>query len=242
VSADPGFRKYISGEVWILGDVSRERLINIDRSSFNREAADYKAISRYMSDCVVEFKNTRIQRVQRAKVTVKKRLDEHVATLAAVRGVVRSLPLRDGRALPSSESRRRTRSNVGALMLDLGELGVDVCIDAGERPGRRPYELDATDDGRGVKVYLAEDLIDPTVQYGELSYAVQVLRAGPDAPPVVIRQRPRRIVVNLDHPSHGGNVAAKVQASVALEFAYLFGADLGAEGVYDQMVEILRGV
>ena len=42
VTADPGFRKYISGEIWLLGDVDRERLINIDRSSFNRECSDYQ--------------------------------------------------------------------------------------------------------------------------------------------------------------------------------------------------------
>ena len=46
MTADPGFRKYIRGEVWLLGEVDRERLINIDRSSFNRECVDYKAVQR----------------------------------------------------------------------------------------------------------------------------------------------------------------------------------------------------
>ncbi len=48
VTADPGFRKYISGEVWLMGELDRERLINIDRSSFNRECLDYQAAQRVM--------------------------------------------------------------------------------------------------------------------------------------------------------------------------------------------------
>ncbi len=242
VTADPGFRKYVSGEVWILGDVSRERLINIDRSSFNREAADYKAIRRYMSECVVEFKNTRVQRIQRAKVAVKKRLDEHVATITAVRRVVASLPAADGRALPSSEPHRRASASYGALLHDLETLGAEVRVEAGDQDARRPYVLDATDDGRRVKIHLSKDLVDPMVEHGKFAYAVQVVRAGPSTPPVVVRQRPRRIILNLDHPAHTGGSTPTLQASVALEFAYLFGASAGAEGVYDQMIRILRGV
>ena len=40
LESDPGFRKYITGEVWLLGEVDRARLINIDRASFNRESID----------------------------------------------------------------------------------------------------------------------------------------------------------------------------------------------------------
>src|SRR5205085_2696176 len=57
VTSDPGFRKYISGEVWLLGEVDRERLINIDRSSFNRECIDYQAVQRVMSRAIVDFKS-----------------------------------------------------------------------------------------------------------------------------------------------------------------------------------------
>lgn len=242
VSSDPGFRKYITGEVWILGEVSRERLINMDRSSFNREAADYKAIRRYMGDCVVEFKKTRVQRVQRAKVVVKKRLDDHVETVAAVRRVVASLPVRDGRELPSSDAHRRIRANAAAVVQDLIGLGAEVCVDAEDGTLRRPYVLDATEDGRGVRVCISADLVDPAARYGHVEYAIQIVRSGRDAPPVVVRQRPRRIILNLDHPSHERGGVAKVQASVAMEFAYLFGAERGAEGVYEQMLAILRDI
>src|SRR5205085_4434086 len=72
VTSDPGFRKYIAGEVWLLGDIDWERLINIDRSSFNRECPDYKAVQRIMERAIVEFKSHGVQRPQRQKVAVRR--------------------------------------------------------------------------------------------------------------------------------------------------------------------------
>src|SRR4029453_13989171 len=46
LESDPGFRKYITGEIWLLGEIDRARLINIDRASFSRESNDYRAIAR----------------------------------------------------------------------------------------------------------------------------------------------------------------------------------------------------
>src|SRR5207245_2468231 len=83
VTSDPGFRKYITGELWLLGDVDRERLINIDRSSFNRECSDYRAVQRFMSRAIVEFKSASVQRPQRQKVSVRRALEEHIRTLRA---------------------------------------------------------------------------------------------------------------------------------------------------------------
>ena len=49
VTADPGFRKYIAGEVFLLGDVDTDRLININRTSFNRESKDYALVQRFVA-------------------------------------------------------------------------------------------------------------------------------------------------------------------------------------------------
>jgi hypothetical protein len=60
---------------------------------------------------------------------------------------------------------------------------------------------------------------------------------------VVIRHRPRRVLINRDHPAHKGpDGARRVSTSVALEVAYLLGSDDGSAGVYDRMLAILRGM
>lgn len=242
VSADPGFRKYISGEVWISGDVSSERLINIDRASFNRESLDYKAIRRYMSDCILEFKNTRVQRLQRAKVSVRKRLDQHVEAIDAIGRVVASLPPSGG-GLPSSERSRRLTARPDMLAADLELLSAEVEACASEDVGPKGYALEASADGHRVLARVGHHLLHPTACLGETIYAIGLTRCGSNHSPVVVRQRPRQIVLNLDHASHvGGNVTAKLQASVALEFSYLLGSEGGAEGVYEQMLEILRSL
>src|SRR5262249_17349028 len=50
VESDPGFRKYLTGEVFLFGQLDRARLINIDRASFNRESPDYRAAQRYLAE------------------------------------------------------------------------------------------------------------------------------------------------------------------------------------------------
>ena len=106
VTSDPGFRKYISGEVWLLGDVDRERLINIDRSSFNRECADYQAVQRVMSRAIVEFKSQGVQRPQRQKVAVRRVLEDHVRSLKAIEKVA-------NRAAEATKAACRPRNRAG---------------------------------------------------------------------------------------------------------------------------------
>ena len=65
--AIPAFRKYISGEVWLLGDVDRAHLVNIDRTSFNREAPDYRAVARLMQREITRFKAECVQAPQRGQ-------------------------------------------------------------------------------------------------------------------------------------------------------------------------------
>ena len=56
VESDPGFRRYVTGEVFVSGDVDTDRLINIDRDSFNAESPDYQTIRRYLTRVLTDFK------------------------------------------------------------------------------------------------------------------------------------------------------------------------------------------
>ena len=245
VTADPGFRKYISGEVWILGDVDRERLINIDRASFNRECADYQVVQRFLSRALVEFKSAKVQQPQRAKVAARRRIEQHIATIAAIEGVlarVAALPSCAG-GLPTSEASRRIRGPQGLLLRDLADLGVETSVVETAPAPRGLYLLDVAEDGERIRAEIAVDLVTPVVQAGAFAYALQFKRAGETASPIVVRNRPRRVVINLDHPAHSGASAhAKIATGVALELAFLLGDAQGASGVYERMLDLLAAL
>ena len=117
VTSDPGFRKYVTGEVCLLGDPTRERLINIDRASFNRECADYRATQRFMSSEIVSFKAKSVQQPQRRKVAVRRLVENHREDLARITDVVAHVSSDEG------PSRRGIPSRATGGCLDLRHVG-----------------------------------------------------------------------------------------------------------------------
>jgi hypothetical protein len=240
VTADPGFRKYISGEVWLLGEVDRERLINIDRSSFNRECVDYKAVQRVMERAIVEFKSRSVQRPQRQKVAVRRELEDHIRSLQAIEKVAnRALEGSIDGALPSSEARRALK-NMHGIRERLVDLETDVVVEEKHGEGDLRYKLDLSADGMRVRATVGLGLLKPSVEVGEHRYRIEYATGGPADPPVIIRKRPRRIIFNTGHPAHTqGDRARKYSVSLALELAYLRDSD-DAAAVYEQMVGFLE--
>lgn len=239
VTSDPGFRKYISGEVWLLGDVDRERLINIDRSSFNRECIDYHVVQRVMSRAIVEFKSQGVQRPQRQKVAVRRVLEDHARSLKAIEKVAnRAAETSEGR-LPSSEWGRTLRNRHGVREA-LEALDTEIVINTEADDKDRSYGLDLSEDGLRVKATVGTGLLEPTIRVGDVEYQVMYAAAGPDDPPVVIRSRPRVIVFNTGHAAYAtGDRARKFELSLALELAYLLD-NSDAASVYRQMVNLLE--
>lgn len=240
VTADPGFRKYISGEVWLLGDIDRERLINIDRSSFNRECPDYKAVQRVMERAIVEFKSRGVQRPQRLKVAVRRELEDHIRSLRAIEKVAnRAIRSHVGGALPSSEAGRALKNTHG-IRDRLVDLQADVAVDTKHDAHDLRYSLDLSADGARVRATLGVGLLEPSVEVGRQRYRIEYAAGGPDDPPVIIRNRPRRIIFNTEHPAHTqGERARKYSVSLALELAYLRDrAD--AATFYEQMISFLE--
>lgn len=240
VTADPGFRKYISGEVWLLGAIDRERLINIDRSSFNRECGDYRAIQRVMSRAIIEFKSRSVQRPQRQKVAVRRLLENHVRSLKAIEKVANSAAhATGGKGLPSSEASRSL--NTGVSIIDsLREVDADVIIEQNRAPHDLDYELEVSEDGLCVDARVGPGMVVPAIQVGDVEYRIEYALGSPDGPPVVIRNRPRRIIFNVGHPAHvAGDRATKFDMSLALELAYLIDRS-SAAAVYDAMLGFLE--
>jgi hypothetical protein len=244
VTSDPGFRKYISGEIWLLGEVDRERLINIDRSSFNRECLDYQAVQRVMSRAIVEFKARNVQRPQRQKVEIRRILDEHIRALRAIEKVAnRAAEVLDSsgiRGLPASEPERgslRKRRNIIEMLSD---AEAEVIVEADRDKTDRSYTLDVSDDGRRVRATVGSAVTEPRVSIGGLEYRIEYAVADPTDPPLVIRNRPRQIVFNTAHPMHAGSGrSGKYEMSLALELAYLLD-NSDAAAVYEQMVSFLE--
>jgi Histidine kinase-, DNA gyrase B-, and HSP90-like ATPase len=240
VTADPGFRKYISGEVWLLGDVDRERLINIDRSSFNRECADYKAVQRVMERAIVEFKSRSVQRPQRLKVAVRRDLEDQINSLRAIEKVAnRAIESAGEASLPSSEASRSLKMTIG-LKDRLESLEADIAIDDRYDEDDLRYQLDLSADGMRVRAKVGLGLLEPSVMIGDHRYRIEYAEGGPEDPPVIIRNRPRKIVFNAGHPAHSqGDRARKYSFSLALELAYLTDRE-DAAAVYEQMMSFLE--
>jgi hypothetical protein len=210
VTSDPGFRKYISGEVWLLGDIDRERLINIDRSSFNRECVDYQTIQRVMGRAIVEFKSQGVQRPQRQKVAVRRVLEDHVQSLKAIEKVAkRAASAHDGR-LPSSENGRTLRKRHG-IRQALEALDTEILVDQNRVGVELSYDLNLSDDGLRVRATVGPALLAPTIAVGDLEYQVLYATGGPQDPPVVVRNRPRAIIFNTGHPAYASGDRAQVR-------------------------------
>lgn len=244
VTADPGFRKYITGEVWILGDVDRERLINIDRSSFNRESADYHAVQRFMSRAIVDFKSQSVQRPQRQKVTVRRALDDHVRALRAIGTITEqaALILEEAgiKGLPSSEQGRGHLDNRTGIVEMLTEANADVTVDDTREADDLSYSIELSEDGRRIEATIGPGLAEPRVRVGTAEYRVTSACATAEDPPVLIRNRPREIIFNTAHAAHlTGDRQRKYQLSLALELAFLLErTDPG--GVYQRMLSFLE--
>lgn len=244
VTADPGFRKYITGEVWILGEVDRERLINIDRSSFNRECADYHAVQRFMSRAIVDFKSQSVQRPQRQKVSIRRLLEDHVRALQAIEKItlhaVTALEEAGLTTLPSSEQNRGKLGNRGGVVELLKASHADVTIDM-ERPrDDLSYEIELSGDGERIEARIGLGLAEPRVRVGDVEYRVVAASATAEDPPVLIRNRPREIIFNTAHAAHlTGDRQTKYQLSLALELAYLLDSP-DAAGVYNRMISFIE--
>src|SRR4029077_17694308 len=84
VDSDPGFRKYITGELFLLGDVDTDRVININRTSFNRESHDYGLVQRFVASEIESFKRQEVAQPQRQKKDLRRALDVYRQLLTKV--------------------------------------------------------------------------------------------------------------------------------------------------------------
>lgn len=238
VQNDPGFRKYIAGEVFVMGDVDRERLINIDRASFNRESHDYRAIRRYMSRAIMEFKTTSVQRPQQQRVAVRKVIEQQRSTIDSIQRLADHLGDSFHSPLPSSNNGRFRNRSRTSLIDNLAELGALVDVTDGLAQ-RRPYELGVTEDGQRVSAKIGRAIAEPVVEIGRYSYKIAFHVGRTTDPAVLIRNRPREIVFNTSHPAHrDGAARGTFPLCLAVELAYLLTPSGDPGSVCEQMLDL----
>jgi hypothetical protein len=233
LEADPGFRKYITGELFVAGEVDTTRLINIDRASFNRESPDYAAIQRFMTQAITDFKSKWVQATQRQKVQVRRVVERYRANVDATRAVLaaaESTATLSTRGLPSSENGRFVKPRERSIDAQLAELGARVTLSTEGVPA-----ITVTD-ANEIAVAVADDLTAPVVRFADIPYKLRLIEARESDPPVIVRNRPRELIVNLANPHVDPN---RIEVAVALEIAYLLNDDGDAASLYDGLLPLL---
>jgi hypothetical protein len=238
VIADPGFRKYISGEIYLLGDVDRERLINIDRASFNRECQDYLVAQAYVSDALQRFKVQHVQQPQRLKVSARRLIQEHARRVAAIERVAELFALAESGekgGIPSS-GRRLNKLKARSLDADLRDIG--CLVDDSDGPDS---EVNVDESGR-VVCALPRDRSQTTVTLRGRPYRLVFGGAADTDLPVVIRNRPREIIFNLNHPAHRDKGPEAMARTLGLEVAYLQSADGEVEDLFESLLSLFTAI
>lgn len=245
VQSDPGFRKYIGGEVFLMGDLDIDRLINIDRTSFNHESGDYGAIQRFMQEQIEGFKKAHVSQPQRAKVTVRRKVDSYVRLLAEIGKVAAqagSLLARAGiSALPSSNNGSLSYASPIDFRSMLEPYVETFVVD--ENLGTKSFEISQPEGSTGLHLAVIPALLEPCVEVGGVQYRVTFRDGRPSGPPVLVKNRPREIVFNVGHPAVGDDSdASKAALALAIELAYILPREEDAAAFQARLIEFVGAI
>jgi hypothetical protein len=239
VESDPGFRKYLTGEIFLFGDIDRSRLINIDRASFNRESDDYRGAQRFLSHEIVEFKAQQIQAPRRQKMLLRRRAEGLRDVLVGIREACEAAdrwcdaaqtgPLPSSRVRLSRVSRDVTFANIFA------EDSVKIRVGTTSGPDGIDVEMGSSTEDAVIAI--GPWLDSPEISVSGRKYSLRVVRS-PSPYPVVVRERPREIVVNLEHPALMRASRDSARLAVVLELAYLVTPAADADDLYERVLEI----
>lgn len=246
VESDPGFRKYITGELFLLGDVDTDRVININRTSFNRESHDYGLVQRFVASEIESFKRQKVAQPQRQKVDLRRALENYRQLLSKVEEVVahadQALRGSDKAGLPSSKNGSLSKAEPVDLETQLQAHGAETRVSDDGVPSAG-YRIDRPENGDGLRVFIAPSLAVPTVEAGGACYALSFRRGRPVGPAVIVKNRPREIVFNTGHPAIGEDFSSsRAPLALALELSYLLPREEGVEGLYDQVLGFISSL
>jgi Histidine kinase-, DNA gyrase B-, and HSP90-like ATPase len=244
VEADPGFRKYIAGEIFLMGEIDTDRLININRTSFNREARDYEIVQRFLAAELESFKKQRISQPQRSKVNLRRVLEAYRSALhgiGRVAGYAEGVMKESGlRALPSSKNGSLSYAEEVKLPDLLPDEVVELRV--GEEGLRGDYEIVQPEGSESFAVTVSPGLASPTVKILDNEYGLAFRRGRASGPPVIVKNRPREIVFNLGHPAVGEFHDGKAALALASELAFVLPREEDASSFQNRLFEFLAAI
>jgi len=245
VEADPGFRKYIAGEIFLMGEIDTDRLININRTSFNQEARDYEIVQRYLMSELETFKKQRISQPQRSKVGLRRSIEAYRVALEEIARVTeyaeRVMEETGVKALPSSKN----GSLSYAEEIGLADLlpASDIDFSTGEDLRRGDYEIVQPEGAERFSVTVSPRLAHPVLNVLGKEYRLAFRRGRQSGPPVIVKNRPREIVFNLGHPAVGEEFrGGKAALALATELAFVLPREQDAAAFQDRLFEFISTV
>ena len=197
LESDPGFLRYVTGELHISGGFDKRALVRIDRSSFNETADDFRGIQQAMRDEIYRFKIAGPQRFQRRKSEARAHCREASDLSAGLREIEAALeavgPTPNGSCLPSRLAQGWRAAPDASAVARLKAMGLELRISDDENadPVLMPEGRD--------EVVLPRSVAFPTVGILGVTYDVRLVHLGCGAPPLAISNSPRRLTVNVDH-------------------------------------------
>jgi hypothetical protein len=197
-----------------------------------------------MQEELARFKIECVQAPQRAKVAIKRRLDQQIALCAAAEKLSNALTAAlddvELRGLPSSNNGRLRQPRARGLLDDLQALGAVVAVREADPARKHPYTMRVADDGRRIVVEVTDALAQPRLGLAGCMYALRAVEARPNDPPVIVQNRPRQIIFNLAHDVFRGEVRqAAIEMVMALELAYLIAPHRSDEDLYNRVLTLL---
>jgi hypothetical protein len=248
MSRDPGFLRYIHGEIFILTEDVGPDLIRIDRASFNRSSPMYRAIRHAMQDQIQSFKVSSVQRRQRNKAKLRSDLSEHESLCSALLRISLAVGTEgDGPAGLRTVVRPGVLQQASVSALTLVEAAGGLAVpDDGPPTKVRPSRIDVDESGRIIAT-VDERLLKPHVQIGGVRYEVRLIHVSDDAPAVLVWNRPRVLVFNLLHAMFANRpLAFATEIALAVAIAEEEATALGSSrqavaGFTESLVAILGG-
>ncbi len=221
LESDPGFLRYVTGEVHVIGGFNKRDLVRIDRASFNETTPAYKGIRQAMQDEIYRFKIAVPQRFQRRKTLARslcKQAEQISMEMAALEATLTDLPLlkRGPRGLKSSGVRGWRDADDTSPLAGLRNMGLCVAVTdtAEEDTG-----CELMSGGRD-EVVLPSTVAFPSVTCLGSRYNVCLVSLGSEVPPITVINSPRRILLNTDHKVlTGKGLPDAARMLIALEIA-----------------------
>ena len=199
LESDPGFLRYVTGEVHVAGSFDKQGLVRIDRASFNETNPDYRSIQQAMQDLVHSFKISVPQRFQRRRSAARRICRQAQALAEELDLLERELsglapPGHKWRGLSGTRPKGWRDAEDLSPVRELSDLGLDVEVTTGDEPGV-DLMLDGSD-----RVRLPHALAYPSLRCLGFLYAVRLVQRGSALPPLEVVNSPRVILINIDHP------------------------------------------